>query len=102
LTTGREHIDITDLRVDESYWPPGSSEALRRWLATTYDPSHHPALITNQREDGNNYIVAWEDDGSENSVSLLMIVHILLGHDLTDVPCPCGFVREDDPDEEDY
>lgn len=77
------------VKIDESYWPAGSSEVLRRWLVTSYDPAKHPALVTSRR-DGFDYVLGW--DQGEYEVPLQLIVHLLLGHELKESePCACGY-----------
>jgi hypothetical protein len=82
-----EGIPTTRFRFDESYWPAGSSEVMRRWLAETYDPKEMPRLVTSRRGD-EHYVLGWER--RDYDLVLLLVAHHLLGHPDDDSD-PCGF-----------
>ena len=68
-------VSITELRIDERYWPKGSSEVVRRWIAEEYDPETMPPLIVSAKIDG-KYLLGWESDGET-------LFHAIFGRDLT-------------------
>jgi hypothetical protein len=91
-----EGIPVTRVRFDESYWPAGSSEVMRRWLAETYDPKEMPRLITSRRGD-DYYVLGWELRADDPV--LLLVAHRLLGHP-DDASDPCGFTFAAEEDDE--
>lgn len=56
--------EIDDMRVDETYWPSGSTERVRRFLAQEYDPDTMPPLLASKRPDGFVYIHDWDNAGT--------------------------------------
>lgn len=56
--------DIDQMRVDETYWPPGSTERVRRFLSEEYDPQTMPPLLASRRPDGFVYVLGWDNEGT--------------------------------------
>ena len=105
MNTTYEGVPIADLRFDETYWPDGSSEVMRRWIAEAYDPRTMPPLVMVRSEDGSCHVVGWseEDAGPDYRWPLLLLAHNLLHHEVRDGRCTdpkCG-LRFSDDDEED-
>jgi hypothetical protein len=60
-------IPINRLRVDERFWPKGSSEVVRRWIAEDYDAATMPPLVVAEREDGYS-VLGWEAAEDEETL----------------------------------
>jgi hypothetical protein len=72
------NVPLDEIRVDERYWPKGSSEIVRRWLAEDYRPGVMPPLHL-ARVDGVYYVIGWEADDDHDT-----LFETILGRDMTE------------------
>ena len=74
------HVRLSDLNIDEDYWPKGSTEIIRRWLAENYNHETMPTLAcaTVRGKEG-IWLLGWNQAEGEEP-----LFRAIFGRDMTD------------------